>query len=103
MYSRLLSCAKAIRPGETARLTWNDIDFVSKTVRATPEKGSNPRIFPVSDKLLGMYQNIRKMDYIKDPERIYQRRLRHIRRNYLRSKIRLAEKVQNPRLSKIML
>jgi integrase len=93
----------ATRPGETARLTWNDIDFVSNTIKVTPEKGSNPRIFPISDKLLGMLENIRRMDYIKDSERIFQRQLRHIRRNYQRSKLRLSHKVQNPRLAKIKL
>ena len=93
----------AMRPGEAARLTWNDIDFVSKTIKVTPEKGSNPRIFPISNKLLGMIENIRKLNYIKDPDRIFQRQLRHIRRNYQRSKVRIAEKVQNPRLGKIML
>jgi integrase len=30
----------AMRPGEVKSLTWDDIDFVSKTIRVTPEKGS---------------------------------------------------------------
>jgi len=35
----------AMRPGEACAFTWDDIDLVSKTVRVTPEKVSNPRIF----------------------------------------------------------
>lgn len=93
----------AMRPGEAINLTWNDIDPVSKTITVTPEKGSNPRIFEISDKLLGMFNSVKGTNYIKDPNRIFQKHLRHIRRSFQRSKIRLAEKLQNQRIKKIML
>jgi integrase len=50
-----------------------------------------------------MIENIKKMNHIKDPNRIFPRQLRHIRRNYQISKNRIAEKIQNPRIKKIML
>jgi len=39
------------RRGEIYQLNWANIDF-TKTVRITPEKGSNPRLFKMSDKLI---------------------------------------------------
>ncbi|MBM3292407.1 hypothetical protein FJY84_06980 [Candidatus Bathyarchaeota archaeon] len=41
----------AMRAGEAQKVTWNDIDFETSTIRVTPEKGSNPRIFKISNKL----------------------------------------------------
>jgi integrase len=67
----------AMRPGEPCKLTWNDFDLVSKTVRVTPEKGSNPRIFPVSDKLLNMLLSIKQGNHIRDPDKIFASQLRH--------------------------
>jgi integrase len=80
------------------------VDYISKTITLnTPEKGSNPRIFSVSDKLLGMLLYMKNTSQIKDKNRIFQRRIDHIRRQYQRTKLRLAEKLQNPRLKRIML
>ena len=45
-----------IRPGECWQLTWTDIDTTTKTVRVTPEKNSNPRIFSISQKLAAMLE-----------------------------------------------
>ena len=42
------------RAGEVFNLTWDDVDFESGTVRIAPEKGSNPRIFKISNKLVNM-------------------------------------------------
>jgi integrase len=50
-----------------------------------------------------MLHNTRHNNYVKDENRIFQKQLRHIRRNYQRSKLRLAQKLQNPRIGKIML
>ena len=93
----------AMRPGEACKLTWNDIDLVSKTVRVTPEKGSNPRIFPVSDKLLNMLLSIKQGNHVRDPDRIFAKQLRHVRRYYERVRRKQAYKLQNPRLKRIML
>jgi len=43
-----------MRADEALRLTWADMDFVNGTVRVTPEKGSEPRIFKISGRLLEM-------------------------------------------------
>lgn len=93
----------AMRPGEAVNLTWCDLDLISKTVRVTPEKGSNPRIFAVSDKLLNMLLSIKERNQVRDPDRIFARQLRHIRRYFERVRKRQAFKLQNPRLKKIML
>jgi len=90
-------------PEEASSLSWNDIEFIDKTVTITPEKGSNPRIFSVSNKLLNMLLDIKDMKYIKDHNRIFTVQLRHIRRGYNRTRKKLAYKLKNPRLNKIML
>jgi integrase/recombinase XerD len=48
------------RLGEAIRLEWRDIDFEAGTVRITPEKGSEPRIFRVSHRLLSMLKRMRE-------------------------------------------
>jgi integrase len=40
-----------VRRGEAYQLKWTDIDLINRTVRITPEKGSNPRIFRISENL----------------------------------------------------
>ena len=42
------------RIGEAWLLEWTDIDTEKNTLRITPEKGSNPRIFKISPRLLSM-------------------------------------------------
>ncbi len=42
------------RRGEAFTLTWEDIDLTLGTARITPEKGSNPRAFTVSPRLIKM-------------------------------------------------
>lgn len=42
------------RVGEAWMLNWTDIDTEKNTLRITPEKGSNPRIFKISPRLLSM-------------------------------------------------
>ncbi|MBS7647364.1 tyrosine-type recombinase/integrase [Candidatus Bathyarchaeota archaeon] len=50
----------AARAGEAWNLQWADIDFVNRTIRISPEKGSSPRIFKVSSKLLAMLSMLPK-------------------------------------------
>ena len=90
-----------MRAGEAQRLRWSDVDFESGTVRITPEKGSNPRVFKLSSKLLGMLLNIRRYGYLKDPDRVFGRNLRSIRRVFERQRDAIARKLQNPRLKLI--
>jgi integrase/ribosomal protein L37AE/L43A len=42
------------RRGEAFNLQWSDIDLTTGTIRITPEKGSNPRAFTMSPKLIKM-------------------------------------------------
>jgi len=93
----------AMRPGEAVSLTWDDVDFISKTIRVTPEKGSNPRIFRASDKLLKMLLDVKSTNHVKDPNRIFAKQLRHVRRYYEITRKKLAYKLKNPRIKKIML
>jgi len=50
-----------------------------------------------------MLLNIKNTNYVKDKNRIFQKRLDHTRRQYQRTKLKLAAKLQNPRINKIML
>jgi integrase len=50
-----------MRCGEACELLkWTDIDFEQRSVRITPEKGSNPRILPLSFKLINMLNSLPK-------------------------------------------
>jgi len=42
------------RLGEAFNFKWTDIDLINRTIRITPEKGSEPRIFRISEKLAAM-------------------------------------------------
>ena len=86
------------RAGELYRLEWIDIDFESRTVSLTAEKGSNPRIFKMSNKLLTMLNGIQKKD-----QKIFchYKHLNSLRRCYERQRKRTAAKLGNPRLQKI--
>ena len=48
------------RIGEISFLRWIHIDQERKTIYITPEKGSNARILPISNKLLAMLGNLPK-------------------------------------------
>jgi len=86
-----------MRAGEAHNLQWKDIDFENGTVRVTPEKGSNPRIFKLSPKLLAMLNRIDKTgEWIFKPWQ-----LKHMRRTFQRIRNRLAFKLCNPRLKLI--
>ena len=47
------------RCGEISNLTWASIDFQQRIVRIKPEKGSNPRILPLTEKAIGMLNNVK--------------------------------------------
>ena len=42
------------------RNRWIDIDLPTKRIHVTPEKGSNPRTLPISDKALIMIYRLKK-------------------------------------------
>jgi integrase/DNA-directed RNA polymerase subunit RPC12/RpoP len=86
-----------MRSGEAWRLKWIDLDLANNTIRVTPEKGSEPRIFKISNKLAAMLNNLPK-----NSERIFgSSSLRTIRRLFQRQRQRLAQKLGNPRLLNI--
>jgi integrase len=90
-----------IRCGEAWQLKWEDLDLETNTINITPEKNSKPRIFHLSTKLISRLQKLPK-NYGK---RIFSKagmEMDTFRDNYAEQRDRTAEKVQNPRLSKIM-
>ena len=87
----------AARAGEAWNLKWTDIDFVNRTIRITPEKGSNPRIFKVSTKLIGMLNTLPR-----NSERLFGNyHHRGFSRTFQRQRKKLAVKLGNPRLQQI--
>jgi len=98
--SSLLQTLKetGMRIGEALRLKWTDINAESTTIILNePEKGSNPRIFRVSSKLIGMLQALpKKTDRVFGTSTV-QNRLNMLRQQ----RKRLAMKLGNPRLNRI--
>jgi integrase len=86
-----------MRIGELCQLKWIDIDGERKTVSITPEKGSNPRMLPVSDKLLGMLSRLARIH----GDNIFQPKKKMLREYYSIQRKAIAERLQNPRLLKI--
>jgi integrase len=86
------------RAGEIFQLKWEDVDSEVRTVTITPEKGSEPRRFKISMKLLGMLNSLPKTD-----EWIFSRykNLNSLMRTFERQRRRIAHKLANPRLLKI--
>jgi len=85
------------RCGEIWQLKWTDLNGNILTVN-NPEKGSNPRQFKLSDKLVAMLNNLPKQDLrIFGPTKC----LNNFRTNFARRRKRLAKTLQNPRLNQI--
>jgi integrase len=87
----------AIRIGELVQIKWTDIDFARKTVSVTPEKGSNGRILPISDKLLHMISQLPRIH----GENVFQPEKKMLREYYSLQRKAIAERLQNPKLLKI--
>ena len=86
------------RAGEATRLKWTDIDEERRIIILNnPEKGSHPRIWKITTKLMNMLNALpRKSQYIfGNPNP------RAIRSLFCNTRKSLAEKLQNPRLLKI--
>jgi len=84
-----------IRRGESWAIRWIDLDFQTHTVRITPEKRSQPRIFDLSNKLIAILNNLPRNTEtifgdgaVLDLQRTFQRQ-------------RLAHKFGNLRLKRI--
>jgi integrase len=86
------------RAGEVFNLKWIDIDIEGKTLTITPEKGSNPRVFKISNKLASMLNSLPR-----EGERVFgaYKTLRSLSCTFERNRKRLAYKLGNPRILKI--
>ena len=87
-----------MRPGEAWMLEWTDINPKNNTVLLNnPEKGSNPRIFNVSNRCMSILNNLPKKSV-----KIFGDTLLKIHRtNFRAQRKRVAQKTGNPRISKI--
>ena len=86
-----------MRCGEAWQLKWTDLNPANRTVNITPEKGSNPRVLKVSQKLIAMLNALPK-----NSEKIFGDGLLRVHRNsFMVQRKRLAKKLNNPRLLKI--
>lgn len=88
----------AMRAGEADKLKWTDVDFKRRTLRATPEKGSKPRIFKLSNKLIDMLSAQRRRS---NTEKVFTGKRKHRRQNFQKQRATLARKLQNPGLRQI--
>jgi len=85
------------RCGEAFALKWTDIDTVSNTVNITPEKGSNPRIFKISNKLAAMITNLPK----KTLKIFNYKNTFYLRKTFIKQRRRIAYKLGNLRMLQI--
>jgi len=83
------------RAGEISKLKWTDIDFPQRVVRIKPEKGSLPRMLPLSPKAIDMLNNIQKNSDHIFPFADDMRSVFYVQRK------RIARKLGNPRLLQI--
>jgi integrase/recombinase XerD len=85
------------RRGEIFNLKWTDFDLVNRTVRITPEKGSEPRIFRISEKLAAMLSHLPKLS-----NSVWKiKSVKNLERQFRRERKRIAHKLGNPRLLQI--
>jgi len=89
-----------VRAGEAWRVKWEDVDMATRTIRVTPEKGSEPRIFHISQKLVAMLESLPKK-YGKHVFATPNMKLRHHANHFSIQRKRLAQKLKNPRLLRI--
>ncbi|MGD8545059.1 MAG: tyrosine-type recombinase/integrase, partial [Candidatus Bathyarchaeota archaeon] len=87
-----------MRIGEAWKLHWPEIDFVNNTVRVTPEKGSNPRIFKASNKLMAMLNAVKNQS---NSDKVFGKSLKSQARLFHKQRRRIAGKLQNPRILRI--
>jgi integrase len=86
------------RLGEAFRLEWTDIDFERYTLRINhPEKGSNPRILPITKRLAGMISMLPK----KGPRIFGGGSLKTFQSSFWNQRKKASFKLQNPRFKAI--
>jgi integrase len=86
----------AARLGEIGRLKWTDVDFERRLIAVNePEKGSNPRIIPVTAKCVEMLSHLPRKG-----ERIF-KNIKCASATLIQQRNHLAYKLGNPRLRQI--
>ncbi|MCW4045295.1 MAG: site-specific integrase [Candidatus Bathyarchaeota archaeon] len=87
----------AMRSGEAKRLEWADIDREKNIITLNaPEKGSNPRMWKVSPALMEMVNALPR----NSPE-VFTGSLKSMKTTFQKTRKRLAQTLQNPRLLRI--
>jgi integrase len=88
----------AMRCGEAKRLMWTNIDFEKNIVTLNnPEKGSNPRMWKVSQKLTAMLNALHR-----EGQTVFGNGpITSMKTTFIKSRKRIALKLQNPRLTQI--
>jgi integrase len=95
-FLRILS-ETAMRSGEAKRLQWTDIDQEKHIITLNaPEKGSNSRMWKVSPTLIEMINALPRTS-----EQIFSGSLKSMKTTFLKTRKRLANTLQNPRLLKV--
>jgi integrase len=86
-----------MRIGELCMLKWTDLDTERRTISITPEKGSNPRILPITTKLTAMLTELSKQH---NPN-IFQPQKKMLREYFTVQRKEIAKRLDNPRLLRI--
>lgn len=88
----------AMRCGEAKRLEWINIDMEKSIITLNdPEKGSNARMWKVTQKLIGMLNNLPR-----ESSKVFGTcSMQSIKVTFQKARKRLAAKLQNPRLLEI--
>jgi integrase len=87
----------AMRCGEAKRLEWIDIDREKNIITLNaPEKGSNPRMWKVSPTLIEMINALPKQN-----TQVFTSSLKSMKTTFLKTRRRLSQSLQNPRLLRI--
>ena len=84
------------RTVEAIKLEWKDINTEQKAVNITGAKGSNSRTLPIKEKLIGMLNHLPK-----ENNKVFQSTTGQLRRNWERQRKRIAQKLNNPRITQI--
>lgn len=88
-----------MRIGEAYNVEWKDLDLERKTITVNhPEKGSLPRILPISQKCVDMIKTIPK-DVLRPFARNVQ--LKGLKVTFEEARTRTAQRLANPRLKQI--
>ena len=91
------------RPCEIYQLKWTDIDNQANTINITPEKGSRPRQPRISaNTIAGIISQKREGVHVFHREGgIVEEQYRNFYRNFGKQRMRIAERLQNPRIRRI--